>query len=84
MCFFTATKNTGKNLMTEWEFTGEAASWINEIIQKNPSLPFSRAKIEQRGQGSQKRRDITLLDKNENVALTGEVKLPYAKDGTSP
>ena len=70
--------------MNEWEFTGEAASWINERIQKNPSLPFSRARTEQRGQGSLKRRDLTLLDKNKVPVLTGEVKLPYAKDGSTP
>jgi len=70
--------------MNEWEFTGEAASWINERIHSNPQLPFSRARAEQRGQGSLKRRDLTLLDKNKVPVLTGEVKLPYAKDGSTP
>jgi hypothetical protein len=70
--------------MNEWEFTGEAASWINERIRDNPQLPFSRARTEQRGQGSRKRRDLTLLDKNKAPVLTGEVKLPYAKDGSTP
>ena len=70
--------------MNEWEFTGEVASWINQFIQKNPSLPFYRANIEQKSQGSLDRRDLTLLDKNQNVVLTGEVKLPYAKDGNTP
>ena len=70
--------------MNEWEFTGEAASWINERIHDNPQLPFSRARTEQRGQGSRKRRDLTLLDKNKAPVLTGEVKLPYAKDGSTP
>jgi type I restriction-modification system DNA methylase subunit len=70
--------------MNEWEFTGEAVSWINESIQRNPSLPFSRAKVEQRAQGTLKRRDLTILDKNKKPVLTGEIKLPYAKDGTTP
>jgi len=70
--------------MNEWEFTGEVASWINEYLQKHPSLPFHRAKTEQTGQGSLKRRDLTLLDKNRKIVLTGEVKLPYAKDGNTP
>ena len=70
--------------MNEWEFTAEAASWINELLSKNPSLPFSRAKCEQSGKGSQKRRDITILDKNQTVVLTGEAKLPYQRDGGSP
>jgi hypothetical protein len=70
--------------MNEWEFTGEAASWLNQALDKNPSLPFSRAKVEQRSMGSLKRRDLTLLDKNKKVVLTGEVKLPYEKDGGTP
>jgi type I restriction-modification system DNA methylase subunit len=70
--------------MNEWEFTGEAVSWINQSLERNPSLPFSRAKVEQQGQGSRKRRDLTLLDKNQRVVLTGEIKLPYEKDGSSP
>lgn len=70
--------------ITEWEFTADVASWINEILAKNPSLPFFRAKCEQRGSGSNKRRDLTLYDKNKVIILTGEVKLPFAKDGSTP
>ena len=70
--------------MTEWEFTAEVAGWVNDILNKNPSLPFSRAKCEQRGQGSLKRCDLTLIDKNQKPILTGEVKLPYAKGGSTP
>ncbi len=70
--------------MNEWEFTAEVAGWINEILDHNPGLPFSSAKCEQRKKGSLKRRDLTLLDKNEVIALTGEVKLPYQKDGGTP
>ncbi len=70
--------------MNEWEFTADVASWINEILARDPDLPFSRAKCEQRGTGSQKRRDLTLLDRQRRVCLTGEVKLPYQKDGSSP
>ncbi len=72
------------NSITEWEFTADAASWINELISKDPGLPFSQAKCEQRGSGSRKRRDLTLLDDNRVIVLTGEVKLPYQKDGSSP
>jgi len=70
--------------VTEWEFTADIASSINEILRGDPSLPFYRAKCEQRGRGSRKRRDLTLLDKERRVCLTGEVKLPYRKDGGSP
>lgn len=68
----------------EWEFTADVASWINEILVKSPRLPFSRAKCEQPSSGSRKRRDLTLLDKDKRAVLTGEVKLPYQKDGGSP
>ena len=37
-----------------------------------------------RGSDSAKRRDFTLLDKDNRAVLTGEVKLPYRKDGGSP
>ena len=70
--------------ITEWEFTADVASWINEILAKDAALPFSRAKCEQRGSDSNKRRDLTLLDDNKVVILTGEVKLPFQKDGGSP
>jgi hypothetical protein len=70
--------------VTEWEFTADAAGWINAILTQNPRLPFSAAKCEQRGAKSLKRRDLTLLDKHQIIALTGEVKLPFQKDGGSP
>ena len=70
--------------INEWEFTADVASWINEILVKSTRLPFSRAKCEQRGSDSAKRRDLTLLDKDKRAVLTGEVKLPYQKDGGSP
>jgi hypothetical protein len=70
--------------MNEWEFTAEVASWIKEFLVKNQGLPFSRAKCEQRGQGTRKRRDLTLLDKDEKVVLTGEIKLPYQQHGGTP
>ena len=66
--------------MNEWEFTAEVASWTNEILTSNPTLPYSRAKCEQVGEGSRKRRDLTLLDKDQRIILTGEVKLPYRQD----
>src|SRR6185312_495435 len=69
---------------TEWEFTADVASWMNSIIEKNDKLPFSTVKCEQRGRASTKRRDLTLRDKQGNVVLTGEVKLPDRKDGGSP
>ena len=71
-------------MITEWEFTADVASWINELLSKTPIPPIFRAKCEQSGSGSLKRRDLTLLDQNKVVILTGEVKLPYQKDRGSP
>ena len=71
-------------MVTEWEFTADVASWINEALPKYSHLPFSRAKCEQRSKGSTKRRDLSLLDKSDKVVLTGEVRFPWAKDGGTP
>lgn len=68
----------------ELEFTGQAASWMNLILEKDPALPFSEARCERRSQGSQQRRDLTLLGRDGGVRVTGEVKLPYQKDGGTP
>lgn len=70
--------------MNEWGFTGEVKSWIDQIVQRNTNLPFSGARVEELGHGSQKRRDLTLVDRNGVALLTGEVKLPDAPDGASP
>lgn len=70
--------------ITEWEFTADVAKWIDRIITADSRLPFKEAKCEQRGSGSQKRRDLTLIDKYNHKVLTGEVKLPYRPDGGSP
>jgi hypothetical protein len=70
--------------MNEWEFTGTVASWINEILAANRELPFSRAAVEQTSTDSHQRRDLTLLDRAGKAVLTGEVKLPYQKDGGTP
>lgn len=65
--------------MNEWEFTAEVAGWINEILAKNPSLQLYRAKCEQRGKGSLKRRDLpkSAIERLtvKNLALTGKKTL---------
>ena len=70
--------------MNEWGFTGEVKSWIDQITKLNSNLPFAGARVEDVGKGSQKRRDLTLIDRNGDAILTGEVKLPDAPDGGSP
>ncbi|NDV20379.1 N-6 DNA methylase [Pseudodesulfovibrio sp. JC047] len=70
--------------INEWEFTSDVSSWINDAISYNPALPFSEANCEQYVENSRKRRDLTLYGKDKKIVLTGEVKLPYRKDGGSP
>ena len=70
--------------ITEWEFTADVASQINEILKERVDLPFSEAKCEQRKSGTIKRRDLTLLNDAGNPVFTGEVKMPDKRDGRSP
>jgi len=70
--------------VNEWEFTAQVASEINTFLDRNPDFPFSKAACEQRGKGSAKRRDLTLLDKSNRVVLTGEIKLPFRAEGGTP
>ena len=69
---------------TEWEFTADAAGWINEILISTSPFAFCRCQMRAAWQKSLQRRDLTLLDNNQVIALTGEVKLPFQKDGGSP
>ena len=70
--------------ITEWEFTADVASQINEILRDRPDLPFSTARCETRKKGTQQRRDLTIYDREDTIILTGEVKLPDKPDGRSP
>ncbi|HJW84206.1 MAG TPA: N-6 DNA methylase, partial [Anaerolineae bacterium] len=70
--------------VNEWSFTGDVASQINELLLQHPELPFQRARIEEWGSGRKKRRDLTLLGKDGQPVLTGEVKMPDKPDGRSP
>jgi type I restriction-modification system DNA methylase subunit len=70
--------------MNEWEFTALAASWIKSAVSADPKLPFRDARCEQKGRGSNKRRDLTILGKDGSAVVTGEVKMPYRPEGSSP
>lgn len=70
--------------ITEWEFTADVASQINEILKERVDLPFSEAKCEQHKTGTIKRRDITLLNRARKAGFTGEVKMPDKRDGRLP
>jgi hypothetical protein len=68
----------------EHEFTANVVSWMNLIIQNNPTLQFSSAKFDRRAKGLQKRRDLSLIGKEKRVLVTGEIKLPYQKTARPP
>jgi hypothetical protein len=70
--------------LTEWTFAADAAKWITIWLHGRTSMPFTEAKVEQRGSGSLKRRDLSLLDRDGRTALTGEIRFPDAKDGQTP
>ena len=70
---------------TEWEIVSLAASWMEALFASHKKAsPFKSARVERKSQGSQQRRDITLLDHDDRPVVTGEVKLPWAPDGHSP
>lgn len=69
---------------TEWEFTADVAKWLQQALDKDPALPFAEAKCEARADGSDSRRDLTLLDRHGRPVLAGEVKLPWKPLGGTP
>ncbi len=70
--------------ITEWEFTADVASQINEILKERVDLPFSEARCEEREAGKVQRRDLTLWSRANKRVITGEVKMPDKRDGRSP
>jgi len=70
--------------VNEWTFAADVCKTIQGIIADNPDLPFSEAKVEQSAGTRRKRRDLTLLDRENRPVLTGEIKLPDRPDGQSP
>lgn len=70
--------------VNEWTFTADVASHINAILRDRPDLRFLSAQVEERGRGSRKRRDLTIYDRHNKIALTGEVKMPDTPEGRSP
>ena len=70
--------------MHELTFVNHVTNWIDEILDKRLDLPFGEATIEESAKGKRKRRDLTLYDRDGNLALTGEIKLPDKPDGLTP
>lgn len=72
-------------LQTEWTIVGDAKSWMDSLLEAHgEAAPFSRVKLETRTSSSLQRRDLTVLDRRGRVCLTGEAKVPWASDGSSP
>lgn len=70
--------------LTEWELSAAIADWINQIIGKRRTLPFSKARWEQRPDSAPEKCVLTLLGGLGQILVTGEVKFPFPGNGSSP
>ncbi len=69
----------------EVAFCGDVKSWLDALFAAHSDWPFSHAKIEQYGTGSNKRSDLRVFRKGSSTpVLAGEVKLPGTPEGRSP
>lgn len=69
----------------EVAFCGDIKSWLDALFAEHSEWPFSHAKIEQYGIGSNRRSDIRVFRKGSSTpVLAGEVKLPGTPEGRSP
>jgi hypothetical protein len=69
----------------EVAFCGDVKSWADALFAAHPEWPFSHAKIEQYGIGTNKRSDLRVFRKGSKTpVLAGEVKLPGTPEGRSP
>jgi hypothetical protein len=69
----------------EVSFCGDVKSWADALFSQHPEWPFSEAKIEEYGTGSNKRQDLRFLDREHRAPiLSGEVKMPGTAEGRNP
>jgi hypothetical protein len=68
----------------ELTFCADAKAWMEQELEARPELVFGRVRIEESVRGSTRKRDLTIYGRNEKIAITGEVKLPWDPEGTSP
>lgn len=69
----------------EVAFCGDVKSWVDALFKAHSEWPFSHAKIEQYGIGSNRRSDLRIFRKGSSTpVLAGEVKLPGTPEGRSP
>ena len=78
-------RGRGAMPVDERTFVSKVASWVDQILARRPDLPYAEAKVEEHGFGTHKRHDFKLLRRVTNdVALTGEVKMPDNPEGRTP
>lgn len=63
------------SMITEWQFTADVASQINEILRDRIDLPFSSASCEERGKG--KRPDITIYNRSNKIVVEAFEKVKH-------
>ncbi len=69
----------------EVAFCSEVKSWLDTLFATHSEWPFSIARIEQYGFGTNKRSDLRVFRKgSQTPVLAGEVKLPGTTEGRSP
>jgi hypothetical protein len=68
----------------ELTFCADAKAWMEQELATRPELIFGRVRIEESAEGSAKKRDLTIYDRQDKIVITGEVKLPWDADGGSP
>ena len=69
----------------EVAFCGDVKSWADALFASKRDWPFTHAKIEQFGTGTNKRSDLRIFTKGRHTpVLAGEVKLPGTPEGRSP
>ena len=69
----------------ERTFAAEIAGWVTEFLNGRPDLPFGRAAVEDRVQGTLRRHDFRLYRRHTSKpVLSGEIKMPDSALGNHP
>ena len=69
----------------ERTFAAEVAGWVNELLNRRPDLPFSRARVEDHVGETARRHDFRLYRRyTDQPILTGEIKMPDSAQGAHP
>ena len=68
----------------EVTFCSRVAKWGEEIFRNNPALPYRRIEIEESKGIRRKRSDLRVYDRQNQLVLAGEVKMPGTMEGRDP